>query len=391
MNDDLIYLDYAATTPLDPAVLATMTPYFTERFYNASSRYAPALANSRDLEAARAVVAELLHARPAEIIFTSGGSEGDNLALKGVLEGWADLGHPERNHLIISPVEHHANLYTAQRLAEKGYRVTYLPVDAAGRVDPAEVEKAITPQTGLISVMLANNEIGTIQPIAEIGRIARMHGVPLHTDAVQAVGHLPLDVEALQVDLLTLAAHKFYGPKGVGLLYVRRGTPLSAQTRGGAQERNRRAGTENLAGIIGLTAALKLATERLAYDASRLAEMRDRLISGVRAALPEAILTGAEPPERLPGHASFCFRNIGGETILLGLEERGILCSSGSACAAGSTEPSHVLTAIGLDEELAQTAVRFTMGRGTTPDQIEYVLQVLPEVIAGFQGQGVTL
>jgi cysteine desulfurase len=386
MNDDLIYLDYAATTPLDPAVLAAMTPYFTERFYNASSRYAPAIANSRDLEAARAVVAELLHARPAEIVFTSGGSEGDNLALKGVLEGWADLGHPERNHLIISPVEHHANLYTAQRLEEKGYRVTYLPVDAAGRVDPAEVEKAITPQTGLISVMLANNEIGTIQPIAEIGRIARKHGVLLHTDAVQAAGHLPLDVEALQVDLLTLAAHKFYGPKGVGLLYVRRGTPLAAQTRGGAQERNRRAGTENLAGIIGLTAALKLATERLAYDAPRLTEMRDRLVSGVRAALPEAILTGAEPPARLPGHASFCFRDIGGETILLGLEERGILCSSGSACAAGSTEPSHVLTAIGLAEELAQTAVRFTMGRSTTPDQIEYVLQVLPEVIAGFRG-----
>ncbi|HEX2909458.1 MAG TPA: cysteine desulfurase family protein [Chloroflexia bacterium] len=385
MQDNYIYLDNAATTPLDPAVLAAMSPYFTERFYNASSRYAPAIANSRDLEAARGIVADLLKARPAEIIFTSGGSEGDNLALKGVLEGWELLGHPERNHLITTPVEHHANLYTARRLAEKGYRVTFLPVDGAGRVNPADVAAAITPQTALISVMLANNEIGTVQPVAEIGKIARAHGVPFHTDAVQAAGQLPLDVEALNIDLLTLAAHKFYGPKGVGLLYVRRGTPLAAQTLGGAQERNRRAGTENLPGIIGMVAAYKLATERLEYDRARFEALRDHMISGVREALPEAMLTGAEPPDRLPGHASFCFRNVEGETILLGLEERGILCSSGSACAAGSTEPSHVLTAIGLSEELAHTAVRFTLGRSTTMQEIDYVLQVLPEVISALR------
>ncbi len=385
MEDKLIYLDNAATTPLDPAVLAAMAPYFSERFYNASSRYAPAIANSRDLTAARTVVAELLNARSSEIVFTSGGSEGDNLALRGVLEGWADLGQPERNHLITTPVEHHANLYAAQRLEEKGYRVTYLPVDGAGRVDPAEVQRAITPQTALISVILANNEIGTIQPIAEIGRIARAQGVPFHTDAVQAAGQMQLDVESLNVDLLTLAAHKFYGPKGVGLLYVRRGTPLAAQTRGGAQERSRRAGTENMPGIIGLAAALKLATERLDYDVPRYTALRDRLINGVRAALPEALLTGAEPPDRLPGHASFCFRDVEGETILLGLEERGILCSSGSACAAGSTEPSHVLTAIGLSDELAHTAVRFTLGRSTTWEQINYVLEVLPQVIGGLR------
>ena len=382
LNNDEIYLDYAATTPLDPAVLAAMAPYFTERFYNASSPYAPAKANSRDLEAARSVAAKVLNARPAEIVFTSGGSEGDNLALKGVLEGWAALGQPERNHLITTPIEHHANLYTARHLEEQGYRVTYLPVNEVGLVDPAEVERAITPQTGLISVMMANNEIGTVQPIAEIGRIARARGVPFHTDAVQAAGQLPLDVERLGVDLLTLSAHKFYGPKGVGLLYVRRGTPLAAQTLGGGQERNRRAGTENLPGVIGLVAALKLATERLSYEAPRLASLRDRLIEGVLAALPQALLTGAEPANRLPGHASFCFRAVGGETILLGLEERGILCSSGSACAAGSTEPSHVLTALGLSDELAHTAVRFTLGRETSQAQIDYVVEVLPRVIS---------
>ena len=380
-----IYLDYAATTPLDPAVLAAMAPYFTERFYNASSRYAPALANSRDLEAARGIMAELLHARPAELIFTSGGSEGDNLALKGVLEGWKKLGQPERNHVITTPIEHHANLYTAQWLAEQGYQVTFLPVNEAGQVDPADVAAAITPQTALVSIMLANNEIGTIQPIAAIGEITRSHKIPLHTDAVQAAGHLPLDVEALKVDLLTLAAHKFYGPKGAGLLYVRRGTPLAAQTLGGAQERNRRAGTENLAGIIGMTAAYKLAAERLTYEAPRLTVLRDRLINGIRAQVPQALLTGAEPPNRLPGHASFCFRDVNGETLLLGLEERGILCSSGSACAAGSTEPSHVLMALGLPEELAQTAVRFTLGRSTTQAEIDYVLEVLPQVIDEFR------
>jgi cysteine desulfurase len=386
MQNEFIYLDHAATTPLDPAVLAAMTPYFSGRFYNASSQYAPAKANSRDLQNAREILARLLNARPAELVFTSGGSEADNLALRGVLEGWAELGQPERNHLITTPLEHHANLHAAQRLETLGYRLTYLPVDGWGRVKPSDLEAEITPQTGLVSIMLANNEIGTVQPIAELGAICRARGVPFHTDAVQAAGQLPLDVEALNVDLLTLAAHKFYGPKGVGLLYVRRGTPLSAQIRGGAQERNRRAGTENLPGVIGLVAAYKLATERLPYDVPRLTDLRDRLISGVLESVPEAFLTGAPPPDRLAGHASFCFRDIGGETILLALEEHGILCSSGSACAAGSTEPSHVLTALGIDDETAHTAVRLTLGRETTPEHIEYVLRVLPEVVAELRG-----
>jgi cysteine desulfurase len=377
---DYIYLDHAATTPLDPAVLAAMQPYFTELFYNPSSRYAPAEANKRTLDSAREICASLLNARPGEIIFTSGGSEGDNLALKGVVAGWKILGE-ERRHLITTQVEHHAVLYTAKNLEEQGYEVTYLPVDSAGRVDPAEVERAIRPDTALISVMLANNEVGTIEPVAEIGQIAHRHGVPFHTDAVQAAGALSLDVEALQVDLMSLSAHKFYGPRGVGLLYLRRGTPFASQIQGGSQERNRRAGTENLPGIIGMAAALRLAYTNPAETNRRLTGLRDKLIIGVRQRVPGALLTGAEPPLRLPNHASFCFRDIYGETVLLGLEEHGILCSSGSACAAGSTEPSHVLTALGLDEDLAKTAVRFTLGRHTTTAEIDHVLTVLPEVV----------
>ncbi len=381
--NEFIYLDHAATTPLDPAVLAAMQPYFTELFYNPSSSYGPAEANKRALEAARETCAALIKARPAEIIFTSGGSESDNLALKGVIAGWKSLGQ-ERHHLITTPVEHHAVLYAAQNLEEHGCDVTYLPVDSTGRVNPAEVESAIRPDTALISVIMANNEIGTLQPIAEIGEIARRHGVPFHTDAVQAGGAVPLDVEALKVDLLSLSAHKFYGPRGVGLLYLRRGTPFVSQIQGGSQERNRRAGTENLPGVIGMAAALRLAYLTLEQDSQRIEVLRDKLIAGVRKNVPNAILTGAAPPLRLPNHASFCFKDIYGETILLGLEERSILCSSGSACAAGSTEPSHVLTAIGLNEELARTAVRFTLGKTSTEAEIDRVLAVLPEVIGSF-------
>lgn len=377
---EFIYLDHAATTPLDPAVLAAMQPYFTELFYNPSSRYAPAEANKRTLEAAREMCAAVLNARPGEIIFTSGGSESDNLALKGVIAGWKSEGQ-ERRHLITTPVEHHAVLYAAKNLEEQGYEVTYLPVDRTGRVDPAEVERAIRPDTALISIMTANNEIGTLQPIAEIGQIARRYGIPFHTDAVQAAEALDLDVEALQVDLLSLSAHKFYGPRGAGLLYVRRGTPFASQIQGGEQERNRRAGTENLPGIVGLATALRLAYQSMEENNQRLIALRDKLIAGICERVPGAILTGAEAALRLPNHASFCFRDIYGETILLSLEERGILCSSGSACAAGSTEPSHVLTAIGIDEELARTAVRFTLGRATTEAEIDYVLRVLPEVL----------
>ncbi len=379
--NDFIYLDHAATTPLDPVALAAMQPYFSEMFYNPSSRYAPAEANHRALEAARQECATVLNARPGEVVFTSGGSESDNLALKGVMAGWKQFGQTKR-HLITTSIEHHAILYAAQNLQEQGYEVTWLPVDRQGRVDPAAVEQAIRPDTGLISVMLANNEIGTLEPIAEIGQIARQHRIPFHTDAVQAAGLLSLDVEALNVDLLSLSAHKFYGPRGVGLLYVRRGTPFASQIQGGEQERSRRAGTENLPGIIGMTIALRRAQANFEQTSLRLASLRDRLIMEVLATVPGAILTGAEASQRLANHASFCFEGIFGETVLLGLEERGILCSSGSACAAGSTEPSHVLMALGLDEELARTAVRFTLGRSTSAAEIERVLEVLPGVIA---------
>ncbi len=379
--NEFIYLDNAATTPLDPQVLAAMQPYFSQAFYNPSSSYAPAQSNKRALETARESCAQILNARPGEIIFTSGGSESDNLALKGVIEGWQLFGKARR-HIITTPVEHHAILNVAKYLEGQGYSVTYLPVDEVGRVDPVEVEKAIRPDTALISVMLANNEIGTIQPIAEIGQIARRHAIPFHTDAVQAAGLLSLDVEALNVDLLSLSAHKFYGPRGVGLLYVRRGIPFASQIQGGSQERDRRAGTENLPGIIGLAAALKLAQAQIEQVVPQLTSLRNKLIAGVLASVPEATLTGAEAGGRLPNHASFCFNNIYGETILLGLEEQGVLCSSGSACSADSNEPSHVLTAIGIDEDLARTAVRFTLGRHTSEAEINRVLEILPQVVA---------
>lgn len=384
LEHEYIYLDHAATTPLDPAVLAAMTPFFSVAFYNPSSSYGPAKTNHKTLETARATCAAILGAQPGEIIFTSGGSESDNLALKGVLEGWEVFGKPRR-HIITTPVEHHAILHPVQRLAEQGYEVTYLPVDAAGRVDPQDLEAAIRPDTALVSIIAANNEIGTIQPLAELGEITRRHKVPFHTDGVQAAGMLELNLAELKVDLFSLSAHKFYGPRGVGLLYVRRGIPFAPQILGGEQERNRRAGTENLPGIIGLATALKLAYQDHAATAARLAWLRDRLISGVLEHVPGAILTGAAGPDRLPNHASFCFEGVFGETILLELEQAGILCSSGSACAAGSNEPSHVLLALGFDEDLARTAVRFTLGRETTPAEIDRVLAVLPGIITNLQ------
>lgn len=384
MPNDYIYLDHAATTPLDPAVLAAMEPYFTASFFNPSSSYGPAKTNKQALESARAACAALLGVQPGEIIFTSGGSESDNLALKGVLDGWKMFGK-DRCHIITTPVEHHAILHPVQQLAEQGYPVTFLPVDAAGRVDPARLEQAIRPDTGLISIIAANNEIGTIQPLAELGQVARRHKIPFHTDAVQAAGMLPLALEDLKVDLLSLSAHKFYGPKGVGLLYVRRGIPFAPQILGGSQERDRRAGTENLPGIVGLAAALKLAYRDLTPTAARLTCLRDRLIKGVLERVPGALLTGAAGSERLPNHASFCFQGVFGETILLDLEQAGILCSSGSACAAGSDEPSHVLLALGVAEDLARTAVRFTLGRQTAQAEIDRVLEVLPAVISNLR------
>jgi cysteine desulfurase len=381
---DYIYLDNAATTPLDPAVLEAMYPYFTDRFFNASSRYEPAQSNRRALETARETVAKILKARPAEIIFTSGGSESDNLAIKGVAYA-RRARNPQLNHIITSSIEHHAVLYTARYLEERGFRVTYLPVDRQGRVDPEQVHAALSPDTALVSIMLANNEVGTIQPIREIGKITRKAGVPFHTDAVQAAGTLTLDVEELNVDLLSLSAHKFYGPKGVGALYVRRGIPFEPQTQGGEQERGRRAGTENLPGVIGMAAALQLAYQNLAENNRRIETLRDYLVSQVLERVPDTILNGAPSPERLPSNASFCFKGINGETILLEMENRGILCSSGSACAAGSSEPSHVLMAMGYSEELAYTAVRITLGKDIIRVDIEKTINTIIEITNALQ------
>jgi cysteine desulfurase len=373
-----IYLDHAATTPLDPAVLAIMSPYFTDYFYNAGSRYAPAETNKRVINQARETVANILGARPAEIIFTSGGSESDNLAIKGVAYAQKQRG---RDHIITAPTEHHAVLNTVKFLEEQGFKITYLVVDQQGQIEPQAVKAAITPQTALITLMYANNEVGTIYPLAEIGKIAREAKVPFHTDAVQAGGSLPLNVESLNVDLLSLSAHKFYGPKGVGALFVRRGTPFEPQIHGGEQERSRRAGTENIPGIVGMATALERAYRYLAENNRQLSLLRDRLIEGVLANIPNARLNGAPPPDRLPNNASFCFEGVNGETSLLGLEERGILCSSGSACAAGSSDPSHVLTAMGYAEDLAHTAVRLTPGKTTTETEIDYTINALKAVI----------
>ncbi len=372
-----IYLDHAATTAVDPRVVEAMLPYFSQHYGNPSSVYRLAEASRLALSAARDTVAEILHARPTEIIFTSCGTESDNLALRGVALAQRRRGR----HIITTSIEHHAVGNTCAQLErEFGFRVTYLPVDRWGVVDPDAVGRAITPETILISVMYANNEVGTIEPIAEIGRLARAKGIPFHTDAVQAAGQLDLDVERLQVDLLSLSGHKFYAPKGVGVLYVRQGTPLLPMQTGGGQERGRRAGTENVPYIVGLATALELAYENLGAETHRLAALRDRLIQGILQSIPDAHLTG-HPTQRLANHASFVFQGVDGEAILLHLDAAGIAASSGSACSSGEEGPSHVLTAMGLDPTLARGSLRLTLGRENTAQDVEAVLAVLPEII----------
>lgn len=374
-TDELIYLDHAATTPLNPEVLQAMWPYLTQQFGNASGRYPLAEQSRRAVEWAHATVAEQLGARAGEIVFTSGGSESDNLALQGVALARRERG----DHIITTQIEHHAVLRACAYLERAhGFRVTYLPVDRTGLVDLAALQAALDDRTVLVSVMLANNEVGTIQPLAEIAALTRPRGIPLHTDAVQAGPVLPLDVDALGVDLLSLSAHKCYGPKGVGALYVRRGTPLEPQIHGGLQERGRRAGTENVAGMVGMAVALQQARS---HDLDALRGLRDRLISGVLRRVDGALLTG-HPLLRLANNASFCFRGIAGEAILVALADRGVACSSGSACAAGETDPSHVLTAMGIPGDLAQTAVRFTLGQSTTEQHIDHVVELLATIVA---------
>ena len=356
-----------------------MLPCFTQDYGNPSSLYGFAQEGKSRLEQARAQVAACLNAKPEEVYFTSGGTEADNWALRGVAELMALKGR-KTGHIITTAIEHHAILHTAQYLEKQGYEVTYLPVDGDGLVDPANLEAAIRPDTILISVMAANNEIGTIQPIAEIGAIAKAHKVLFHTDAVQAVGHIPVDVEEWNVDLLSLSGHKFGGPKGIGALYMKKPLRLPALIQGGGQEKGRRSGTENVPGAVGMAAALKEATDHLPEESARLAALRDKLIAGL-SGLPYASLTG-HPVKRLPGTASFVFEGVEGEALLLHLDARGICASSGSACSSASLDPSHVLLAIGLPHAIAHGSLRLSLGADNTEADVDYILKEVPAVVA---------
>lgn len=378
-----IYLDHAATTPVRPEAIAAMVPLLGAGGYNPSSIYAEGRAARAALDAARATVARVLGAKPREVVFTGGGSESDNLAIAGVAQARAHEGR----HVVTTAIEHHAVLHAADALAERGWTVTKLPVDSAGRVRAADFRAALRPDTTLATIMLANNEIGTVEPVAELAAIARERGVVFHTDAVQAPGLLPIDVDALGVDLLTISGHKFYGPKGVGVLYVRSGTPVAPQILGGGQEHGLRAGTENVAGVAGLAAALELAERERAGAAPRIAALRDRLESGIRAAIPDVRINGVGG-ERLPGILSVAFTGAPRDALLIRLDLEGIAASAGSACAAGSLEPSHVVAALGLPEAAARGVVRLSLGRMTTEAEIERVCAMLPDIVAVVRGVG---
>jgi cysteine desulfurase len=378
MTEERIYLDYAATTPLDPRVLEAMMPYMTEHFGNPNSIHSFGREARRAIDEAREKIAQLLNCQPSEIVFTSGGTESDNLALRGVAEAYRHKG----NHIVTTAIEHHAILRTCKALEDMGFSVTYLPVDEHGLVSPEQVAEAVNERTILVSVMHANNEIGTIEPIAEIVRAVKEKrpDTMVHTDAVQTVGHIPVDIQELGVDLLSFSAHKFYGPKGIGGLFVRKGVRLVPQITGGGQERNRRSGTENVAAIVGMAKALELAVEEMPTELPRLQALRDELITGVLSRIPETRLNG-HPTLRLPHNANFSFRGIEGEALLLQLDLNGIAASSGSACSSGSLEPSHVLLALGLDYELAIGSLRITLGRFTTREHILRLLDLLPKVV----------
>ena len=380
MEQRRVYLDHAATTPTDPRVVEAMLPYLTNVWGNPSSIYFEAREARKGLDAARRSVAEALGCRPQEVIFTSGGTESDNLALRAVAYGARRRG----DHIITAAVEHHAVLHSAERLEQEGFRVTYLPVDREGFVDLAALERALDDETVLVSIMYANNEVGTIEPIADVARIvkARDPHIAVHTDAVQAAGYLDLSVDRLGVDLLSLAGHKIYGPKGVGVLYVRTRTPFLAQMLGGSQEKNRRAGTENVAGAVGMATALRLADEERAERISHLRPLRDRLLEELPRRIPGTHVTGpADPDRRLPNSVSCCFERVEGEAVLLQLDLKGISASSGSACTTASLEPSHVLLAMHLPHDLARGSLRITLGKGNTMEEIDQVLDVLPGAV----------
>ena len=376
MENKLIYLDNAATTRTAPEVLEAMLPYFTERYGNPSGVYTFAAQNKEDITKQRENIAELLGAKPEEIYFTAGGSESDNWALKATAEAYGKDG----GHIITSKIEHHAILHTCEYLEKRGYSITYLDVDENGSVDPADVEAAIRPDTVLISIMFANNEIGTIQPIKEIGAIAKKHGILFHTDAVQAFAQVPINVDEMGIDMLSASGHKFNGPKGIGFLYIRKGVKIRSFVHGGAQERKRRAGTENVPGIIGIGTAAKRAAATMDERIKKETELRDHMIQRISAEIPYCRLNG-DPTKRLPNNVNFSFQFVEGESLLIMLDMKGICASSGSACTSGSLDPSHVLLAIGLPHEIAHGSLRMTLGADTTLEDVDYVVDCLKEIV----------
>jgi cysteine desulfurase len=393
MEQRRVYVDHAATTPTDQRVVEAMLPYLTENWGNPSSIYFEAREARKGLDAARRSIAEVLGARPTEVIFTSGGTESDNLALRGVAQaqtgGRSAAARRRGNHIITTVIEHHAVLHTTERLEQEGFRVTYLPVDREGFVDLAELERALDDETILVSLMYANNEVGAIEPIAEAARLvkARDPHIAVHTDAVQAAGYLDLNVDRLGVDLLSLAGHKIYGPKGVGVLYVRTRTPFLPQTLGGSHEKNRRAGTENVAGAVGMAAALRLADEERVERSDHVRSLRDRLLEELPKRVSGIHVTGpSDLDRRLPNSFSCCFERVEGEAVLLQLDLNGISASSGSACTTASLEPSHVLLAMRLPRDLARGSLRITLGTANTMDEIDYLLDVIPGAVERLRG-----
>lgn len=371
-----IYLDYAATTPADPVAVKAMLPYFSEQFGNASSMHSFGREAKAAIEGAREKVASLLGASPEEIIFTSGGTESNNFVIKGA----AYIGEKKGNHIITSSIEHHAVIEPCKFLEKKGFKVTRVPVDKYGLVNPEDIRKAITDKTILISIMHANNEVGTIEPIAEIGKIAKDEDVYFHTDAVQTFGHIPINVDEFNLDLLSVSSHKLYGPKGVGAVYVRKGTRISPLFHGGEQERNRRASTENVPGIVGFGKAVELAKENMEKEAKELTALRDKLIKGISEKIKHVHLNG-HPAKRLPNNVDVAIEFVEGEALLLNLDLEGVAASTGSACSSSSLEPSNVLLALGLSHELAHGSLRFTLGRYTKSEDIDYVLEILPRIV----------
>ena len=373
----IVYMDNSATTFTKPEVLEEMIPYFTNNFGNPSSMYKMSDITKKAIAVAREKVAKAINAEPQEIYFTAGGSEGDNWALKGI----AFANRNKGNHIITTSIEHHAIIHTGQFLERNGFEVTYLPVDEQGFVNLEELKAAITDKTILVSIMFANNEIGTIQPIKEIGTICREKNVYFHTDAVQAVGHVPIDVKDMNIDLLSMAGHKFYGPKGVGAMFIKRGVKIENLIHGGGQEKGKRASTENTPGIVGLGKAIEMAISELPEERARLTKLRDRLTAGLMEKIPYAKLNGPTGDKRLPNNVNLSFIGVEGETLLLDLDDAGISASTGSACASASLDPSHVLLAIGCKHEVAHGSLRLTLGAGNTEEDVDYALEIIPDII----------